>query len=124
MKNILFMAGALLLFATIVYAETPKTKSLSAIKKENKVAKLIERSQGKIEALRKADESKGTFGALTVLEADGKKKDFELISKTRVFSANSRLINFSDLKKGDQVTVLYVVTLKGMNEAVSLTQTP
>ena len=121
-KMFLLVLVGVSFFTTSVFAETPKTKTTGTLPNGKSLGKLIERSQGKIESLQKADEAKGNFGKFSVTQTDGKKKDFELLAKTHIYTANSSPLVFSDLKKGDQVLVLYVVTLKGLNEVIAVTQ--
>ncbi len=122
MKKTLLMVVGLMVAATVVYAQAPNAKPAANPSSGKTIATLIERAQGKIESLQKADDAKGNFGKLSIMDVSGKKKDFSLIAKTQVHSKNSALINFSDLKKGQDVIVLYVVTLKGVNDVITVMQ--
>ncbi len=123
MKKVLLAAVGLLLLTTMVYAQTPKVKPVDSSSARKSVAALIERSQGKIQSLQKVDPASGNFGKFTIVDASGKKRNFELIAKSQIYSNNSAQIAFSDLKKGDEIVVLYVVTLKGINDVITVTQT-
>lgn len=123
MKKTFLVLALLAVLGTNVYAQTPKLKTSEAAPKRKSVAALIERSQGKIESIQKADISNGNFGKFKLADASGTKKEFELIAKSQLFSSKSAPIEFSNLKKGDEVTVLYVVTLKGINDVITVTLT-
>ncbi len=123
MKKIFWFVGGVLLLTTTVYAQTPKLKASDASFKRKSVATLIERSKGKVESLQKSDFSKGNFGKLSIIDETGKKKDFDLIAKTQVHSSNSAQIAFSDLKKGNEIIVLYVQTLRGTKDVITITLT-
>ena len=109
MKKILSLILGLMLFVSFAHAETPPKA-------------LIEKTQGKISTINNAGQSDVSLGAFNVLGTNGKSKEFKLITKTKFFSSSSAPIAFQDLKKGDQVTVLSVVTLKGDNNAISVTK--
>ncbi len=123
MKKIFLMMTGILLASTFVYAQTPKAKPAGSLPNTKSIATLIERCEGKIISLQKADTAKSSFGKLSIADESGKKKDFDLIAKTQIYSNNSSPIVFTDLKKGDRVIVLYVVTLKRLNNAITITQT-
>lgn len=91
---------------------------------EKKLTSLIEKSVGKIEAISKPNADKGDFGQFSIRDAAGQKKDFVLIPKTKMFGTNSQPIGFDQLRKGDSVLVLYVVTIKGENDVISVTKNP
>ena len=118
MKKMFFAAIGVLGLTTAVCAQTPKPVSQGSLAKTT----LIERAQGKIDAIAPANAAKSNFGKLTVVDQNGKKNDFSLIAKTQVYSESSAPISFSALKKGEKVVVLYVVTLKGLNDAITITQ--
>ncbi len=122
MKKMSWIVLGIMLFGTTVYAQAPNTNSADAITKRKSVAALIERSQGKIQSLQKADLSKANYGKFSIVDSSGKKKEFELIAKSQIHSSNSASMVFSDLKKGDEVIVLFVRTLKGINDVISVTQ--
>lgn len=117
MKKILVAAIGFILLASVVHAETQGSSASTKAKNP-----LIEKTQGKINAISKADQSKGSLGGFEVVADGGKTKEFTLIAKTRFFSAASAPATFADLKKGDKVTVLSVVTLKGDNDVITVTQ--
>ncbi len=119
MKKILLTVLAFVFMGAIAHAQTPAADASKA----KSLATLIERSSGKLESLQKAEPSKGDFGSFTVLDKEGKKKDFILIAKTKIYGLNSVPSSFDQLKKGDSLLVLYVVTLKGLNEAISISET-
>lgn len=123
MKKTFLVLALLVVLGTNVYAQTPKLKTSDATPKRKSVSALIERFQGRIESLQKADVAKANFGKLQLTDASGKKKEFEMIAKSQLFSKKSAPIEFSNLKKGDEVTVLYVVTLKGINDVITVTLT-
>jgi hypothetical protein len=114
MKKVLLAVMIVMFAGAMVHAETPKVKSL---------ASLIERVSGKVESVRKPDPAKGDFGSFSILGTDGQKKEFALIAKTKIYSANSGPATLDQIKKGDPLLVLYIITLKGLNEAISVTQT-
>lgn len=90
--------------------------------KEKGKLSIIERLQGKIESVTPADEAKSKQGSFSIIDSDGKKNEFILLPKTHFYSAGSTPIKLTDLKKGDGVLVLYVVTLKGLKEAITVSQ--
>ena len=118
MKKTLLLAVSFVLLTSVVYAETSKT---AAVANKSK-APLIEKTQGKIKAIIKAQEVKGDLGSFTVIPDGGKAKDFKLIAKSSFYAAGSEPIAFADMKKGDKVTVLSVRTLKGENNVITVTQ--
>lgn len=123
MRKIVFVIVGIMVFGTAAYAQTPKAKSTNSSKsKSSAPINLIERVEGKITTLRKADKKKKDFGGFSLIDASGKKQDFDLIAKSHLYSSKSAPIAFSDLKEGDQVLVLYIVTLKGMNDVITVTQ--
>ncbi len=122
MKKISWIVLGTMLFGTTAYAQTLNVKSADSSPKPKSVAALIERSQGKILTIQKADLSKASYGKFTLIDSSGKKIDFELIPKSQIYSKDSAPLVFSDLKKGDQVIVLFVRTLKGINSVITITQ--
>lgn len=121
MKKIIVLVLTVMLYATVGYTEMSK-KSTGALPAEKKMASLIERSEGKIDLVKEVKGVKGVKGEIVLIASDGNKKEFEVIAKANVYSAKSAPLKFSDLKKGDQVIVLSVVTLKGINQAITVTQ--
>ena len=119
MKNFLSLILGLMLLAPFAHAET-SPKAATAAGSKSKA--LIETTQGKISTMNNAGESDVSLGAFHVQGASGKSKEFKLIAKSKFFSSSSAPIAFEDLKKGDQVTVLSVVTLKGDNNVISVTK--
>jgi hypothetical protein len=118
MKKTLLMALGLMLVASALHAETQKSSAtVTKIK-----GPLIEKAQGKIQTIEKADKTKGDFGGFSILADSGKAKEFKLIAKTSFYSASSAPLAFNDFKKGDKVTVLSVTTLKGDHDVIALTQ--
>lgn len=87
------------------------------------MASVIEQESGKIESLIEPDTKQGTLGGFTLITSGGKKMSFDLLARTRIFNSSSAPLAFGQLVKGDKVRVLYVVTLKGGNTAISVTQT-
>jgi hypothetical protein len=122
MKKLLFVIIGVLVFGTVAFAQMPKAKSTKASSKSSAPVNLIERVEGKITTLRKADKKKKDFGSFGLIDASGKKQDFDLIANSHLYSSKSVPIVFSDLKEGDEVLVLYIVTLKGMNDVITVTQ--
>lgn len=120
MKKTLFVVMGFILLGSVAvgHAETQGAASSST----KAITPLIEKTQGKINAISKADEAKGDFGGFAVLAEGGKPKEFKLIAKTRIFSSASAPAKFADLKKGDNVVVLSVLTLKGENDVITVTQ--
>lgn len=118
---VLVIAG-LMCFGGVSYAQTSGTNPAGASTIRKPLGALIERSEGKITALEQAEPSKGNYGKVTLVDLTGKKIDFDLIAKTQVYSKDSAPLVFADLKKKDQVIVLYVRTLKGMNNVITITQ--
>lgn len=123
MKKMFFVIIGVLVFGTAALAQMPKAKSTKASSKSSAPVNLIERVEGKITMLRKADKKKKDFGGFSLIDASGKKQDFDLIANSHLYSSKSAPIVFSDLKEGDEVLVLYIITLKGMNDVITVTQT-
>ncbi|MCB9772108.1 MAG: hypothetical protein H6754_06120 [Candidatus Omnitrophica bacterium] len=121
MKKIIVLVLAGMLYTTVGYTEMSK-KSAGVLPAGKKMAALIERSEGKIDLVKEVKDVKGVKGTISLISSDGSKKEFEVIAKANVYSAKSAPLKFADLKKGDQVIVLYVVTLKGTNQAITVTQ--
>lgn len=118
---VLVIAG-LVCFLGVSYAQTSKESLPGASASRKPLGALIERSEGKITDLQPADPSKGNYGKVTLVDLAGKKMDFDLVAKTLVYSKDSAPLVFSDLKKKDRVVVLYVRTLKGMHNVITITQ--
>ncbi len=122
MKKLLLIIVGVMLFSTLSYAENSKTKPVGTLPKVKSLTSLIERSQGKIISIQAADQAKGLLGGFSITDVDGGKKSFVLIPKSLLYTTNSAPAKFSDFKKGDQLTILYVVTLKGSNEVITATK--
>ena len=120
MKKVLVAVMLVMFLGTVAFAQIPQRNSAGKGMKPS--TSLIERATGKVDSVVKADAAKGNLGSFKIVGEDGKKKDFQLIAKTRFYSADSSPITLEKLKKGDALVVLYVVTLKGLNDVISVTQ--
>lgn len=112
-KMFLSMAAAFFLFVLC---------GPSAAQTPSKPLKIIEKEEGKVESVTRADPNKGSLGAMTIVSQGGKKMDFQFLPRTRLYNADSGPLTLEQLKKGDQVVILYVISLKGMNDAISVTK--
>jgi len=116
MKKILFALIAVVFVASLCFAQKDSTAACKAAP----AAVETKTFSGKVEAVSFGEGRKGAKPAIVVADEKGQKLDFVAKSSATIVSKNGKAIDMTDIKKGDKVSVEYIIKSDGINRAKSI----
>ena len=114
MKQILFVALAVMLVSGICFAQTQQTPSTAP---KAPVAKSL---MGKVDSVTLADPVKGIKPQITLVDENGKKTTFLVKDTTTIYDADWKATTLDKISKDTKVKVRYSTTKEGVMEANSI----
>ena len=123
---------AILAGSTLVYAADPMTATTmkpAAMAASDSMAKPVAvvsaaakvmMLSGKIDSATVADQTKGTKSEIVVVDENNKTSTFLVKATTTIYNANLEAITLDKLMKDNKVSVKYMTTPEGVNEALSI----
>jgi hypothetical protein len=116
MKRFLVIAMLVMFVSGVCYAaENPLKGAVKVVEKA-----VASKVTGKVEAVSLADAAKGTKSEIVVVEKDGKKLTILVMETTPILDAAGKAITLDKIQKDEEVTVKYMCTKEGVNEAEAI----
>ena len=116
MKKILFALVAVAFVTSLCFAQTESAAACKAAP----AAVETKTFSGTVESVSFGGGRKGAKPAIVVADDKGQKLDFVAKSSAAITGKNGKTIDMTDIKKGDKVSVKYIIRSDGVNRAKSI----